>query len=110
MSILLTLSLKNKLWLQMALKITKNKEHAKDLVQDMYLRIAMAKPQPTKLTDGYIFATLNNLCKDSVKKNTTFISKKIKHKVYFVDINDDKFNYDISTDNKLVINSNSNER
>tara|TARA_R110000822_G_C15259950_1_gene488142 strand:+ start:264 stop:614 length:351 start_codon:yes stop_codon:yes gene_type:complete len=104
------LSDKNKLWLEMALKICKNIEYAKDLVQDMYVRIALAKPRPNKLTDGYIFATLKNLHRDEVKKHTTFIRKNLKHKVYFIDINDDKFNYDISTDNKLIINSKSNER
>ena len=102
MSILLTLSKKHDTWLAMALKITKNKELAKDLVQDMYVRIGMAKPQPTKLTEGYIFATLKNLDRDDVKKNTTYVSNKEKYKVYFVDLDDNKYKYDITTEKKLV--------
>ena len=101
---------KHKLWLEMALKITKNIEYAKDLVQDMYVRISLGKPNPIKLTDGYIFATLRNLRRDEVKKTTTFIRKNVKYKVYLIDINDEQFNYDISTDHKLIINSKSNER
>ena len=101
---------KHKLWLEMALKITKNVEYAKDLVQDMYVRISLGKPNPIKLTDGYIFATLRNLRRDEVKKTTTFIRKNVKYKVYLIDINDEQFNYDISTDHKLIINSKSNER
>jgi DNA-directed RNA polymerase specialized sigma24 family protein len=104
------LSKKNGLWLKMALKICKNPEHAKDLVQDMYVRIATAKPKPNKLTDGYIFATLRNLLRDDVKKNTTFIRNNVKYKVFFIDLDDDQINYDISNDNKLIINSQSNER
>ena len=93
---------KHKLWLEMALKITKNIEYAKDLVQDMYVRISLGKPNPIKLTDG--------LRRDEVKKTTTFIRKNVKYKVYLIDINDEQFNYDISTDHKLIINSKSNER
>jgi len=99
------LSKKNGLWLKMALKICKNPEHAKDLVQDMYVRIATAKPKPNKLTDGYIFATLRNLLRDDVKKNTTFIRNNVKYKVFFIDLDDDQINYDISNDKKLIINS-----
>jgi DNA-directed RNA polymerase specialized sigma24 family protein len=80
----------------MAYKITGCKELSKDLVQDMYLRIGTAKPQPTKLTEGYIYATMVNLHKNNVKKDTTFIDKGITNKVFIISLDNE--------DNKYILN------
>ena len=56
---------KNDYWLSIALLICRDKDLAKDLVQDMYVKL-----HDTKITDTpYIIRTINNLFLDGLRSN-----------------------------------------
>ena len=66
MSILLELSKHDKKWRNYALKITKDTDAANDLVQDMYLK--MINYEGKEWNNGYIYLSLLNLFRDSIRK------------------------------------------
>jgi DNA-directed RNA polymerase specialized sigma24 family protein len=86
MSVLDTLYLKNSIWLEMALKITKSEEKSKDLVQDMYLRIGIKKPPPIKTTSAYIFTVMKNIFLDQDRKNNTYVDSGERERVFFIQL------------------------
>jgi|TARA_R110000796_G_scaffold81618_1_gene179661 DNA-directed RNA polymerase specialized sigma24 family protein len=65
-SILNELAIEDKKWLNYALKITKDVDAAKDLVQDMYLK--MINYEGKEWNNGYIYLSLLNLFRDSIRK------------------------------------------
>tara|TARA_R110000850_G_scaffold6590_1_gene25447 strand:- start:401 stop:676 length:276 start_codon:yes stop_codon:yes gene_type:complete len=88
MSILLELSLRNTEWLKMATKITSSKERARDLVQDMYLAIALSEPIFRTDYSNFIYTVMVNINRNQYKKNNTFIEGKEVVKITFVDLAD----------------------
>jgi|TARA_R110000851_G_scaffold116631_1_gene242912 DNA-directed RNA polymerase specialized sigma24 family protein len=56
-------------WINFAFKISKNKNTAHDLVQDMYLKVHCKEIPEHKLTDTYIYIILLNDFRESIKKN-----------------------------------------
>lgn len=66
MSVLNSLSKKDKKWREIAYKITSNKTDADELVQQMYIKIH--KRNPEKWNYSYVILTMWNLFKDSKKR------------------------------------------
>ena len=62
-------------WLKMAERITKNSEDAKDLVQEMYIKLI---DKDDEVTPFYVFKTLHSI----------FIDEKRKNNPYFYEIPD----------------------
>ena len=62
------LSLKDSLWRSMALNITKDKDYANELVQEMYLRVLDYNVSEDKATDVFINVVMINIYKESNKK------------------------------------------
>jgi DNA-directed RNA polymerase specialized sigma24 family protein len=61
------LSKKDKLWREVAFRITNDKDSADELVQEMYIKMANSTLDITKLNDNYFKISLVNLFKDSKK-------------------------------------------
>lgn len=59
------LELKNNKWLKYALYLTKNKDDANDLVQDMYLNLADCKKQ---INDFFVLTTIRNMFYNNMKR------------------------------------------
>lgn len=59
------LSKKDKLWRDVAFRITNNKDSADELVQEMYIKMKNSTLDITKLNDNYFKISLVNLFKDS---------------------------------------------
>ena len=90
------LCLNNDLWLKMALQICNDTDTAKDLVQDMYLKL---HNQNKELSNSYIYFTIKSIYLDSVKESS------LKNRIVLIDdfkeyeyLND---NYDIDKDNDI---------
>jgi hypothetical protein len=61
------LSKNNELWLKMALQICRDEDTAKDLVQDMYLKLYDVNKE---LSNSYIYFTLKSIYTDQVKESS----------------------------------------
>ena len=84
--ILHEISLKDKEWRSFAYSLTKDKEKADDLVQEMYLRI-YSKCQNKKLTDLYIIRTIKNMFYNSCTKKKTEVYE-LNEQIKYLDHND----------------------
>ena len=73
----------NTLWLKMAYDISKDRDTAKDMVQDMYLKLHKIEKE---INNSYVYFTLKSLYNDSKKQKT------IKNRIDCVDFNDFDFN------------------
>lgn len=73
MNTLLELSKRNDDWLRMATKITGCKEKARDLVQDMYLKVGLSDCFIKKEYSNFIYTVMNNINKNQYKKDNTFV-------------------------------------
>jgi len=73
----------NDIWLKMAFDIAKDKDTAKDMVQDMYLKLHKITKE---INNSYVYFTLKSLYTDYVK-NTT-----VKNRTDIVDFNDYDYN------------------
>ena len=73
----------NTLWLKMAYDISKDRDTAKDMVQDMYLKLHKIDKE---INNSYVYFTLKSLYNDSKKQKT------IKNRIDCVDFNDFDFN------------------
>jgi DNA-directed RNA polymerase specialized sigma24 family protein len=62
------LSKNNDLWFRMALQICRDEDTAKDLVQDMYLKLYKADKE---LSNIYVYFTLKSIYTDQVKESST---------------------------------------
>ena len=71
------LALRDDYWYKTALTFCKDKDLARDLVQDMYIRLADAEPE----TDWYVITTIKNLFLDMVRKNRTIVSTDIVNEI-----------------------------
>lgn len=92
--ILEILSKKDKTWRDIAFNITKNKQLADELVQEMYLRIYDYNVSSEKLTNSFIRVVLYNLFKDSKKNNKEVELKFCKEdEDETIEINDKQFLY-----------------
>lgn len=76
MNILLELSKRHDDWVKMATKICGCKEQAKDLVQDMYLKIGQSELSVKKEYSNFIYTVMDNIKKDSNRKNNSYIDDK----------------------------------
>ena len=73
--ILEELALKNNLWQGVAFNICKDKDLAKDLVQEMYLKVYDASlKRKLELNDYYIIITIRNIFLDYCKENKKQVS------------------------------------
>jgi len=73
--ILNELSKKDKFWQSVAFNICKDKELAKDLVQDMYLKVYdTSQKRSLDINDYYIVITIKNLFLDYCKENNKQVS------------------------------------
>jgi DNA-directed RNA polymerase specialized sigma24 family protein len=68
------LSKKNKKWLSMAYNLCKDYDYARDIVQDMYLKIYdINQKYPEKeIKDVYVWAVLCNIIKENQRVNNGF--------------------------------------
>lgn len=73
----------NNLWLKMAFDICKDRDTAKDMVQDMYIKLYKVDKE---INNSYVYFTLKSLFNDSKKQKT------IKNRIDCVDFNDFDFN------------------
>lgn len=60
-------------WLKLAFKICKNKEHSKDLVQDMYLKIYNSGKQIEDINECYIYFIMRNQFLNEIKDEKRFV-------------------------------------
>lgn len=73
---LTTLAKKDKVWRKLAYNLTKNKQQADDLVQDMYLKLANETKQ---LNDYYVYLTIKHLFYHSKRGINTISIEDIQH-------------------------------
>jgi len=71
------LALRNKYWYNTALTICKDKDLAKDLVQDMYIKLA----DTDFYSDWYVITTIKNLFLDMIRKSKTVVSSEMVDKI-----------------------------
>lgn len=99
MSVLLELSKRHKEWLKMATRISGCSDKAKDLVQDMYLKIGLSECEIKKEYSNFIYTIMSNIFSDQLRKSSSY--KENKNRVYIqkVSLDDDfiKFNNDFVT-------------
>jgi DNA-directed RNA polymerase specialized sigma24 family protein len=73
------LSKDNDKWYYMAFSICKNEDYAKDLVQDMYLKMYQSNKKYEEINDWYIYTTILNLFRNQVKKQKTINIEDINY-------------------------------
>lgn len=84
------ISIKDSLWQSMAFSITKDKNEAKDLVQDMYLKVFEYNVSDSKCTDVFIYIVMSNIYKSNIRKSNRQYNKTICHE--FNNVDDGKLN------------------
>ena len=75
------LAKKDKKWLNMAFKICKDHDYARDVVQEMYLKVYdMLQKEPNKeIKEVYIFVIILNIIKDEWKRKEKNQQVELKH-------------------------------
>jgi DNA-directed RNA polymerase specialized sigma24 family protein len=99
--ILKELSKKDKYWRSIAYNICKDKDLAKDLVQDMYLKVyEVSKKRDLEPNDYYIIITIKNLFLDYCKEN----NKKVSTETLFY-LEDNNTKYELSDEEVNILNN-----
>ena len=86
---------KNSEWMSMAMSICRDKNIAKDLVQDMYLRLNRYIDNPEKIMKNdevnsfFVYITLRNLFYDYKKDKNNNSSRFEEYKSYYTDDSDE---------------------
>lgn len=89
------LTKKNSEWMSMAMSICRDKNIAKDLVQDMYLRLNRYIDNPEKIMKNdevnsfFVYITLRNLFYDYKKDKNNNSSRFEEYKSYYTDDSDE---------------------
>jgi len=68
------LSKNNEQWLKIAYQLCKDKDTAKDLVQDMYLKLYQLEKE---ISVGYIYFTIKSIWLNQIKKNKEIPTEEI---------------------------------
>lgn len=89
-------------WRKMAFKITKDKELADDIVQEMYIKSITFKT----VTDGYIYTILRNIFYDSLKKKEKEVSLENFNTFEVINESETNKDYFISKEelNEILVN------
>ena len=99
--ILKELSKKDKYWRSIAYNICKDKDLAKDLVQDMYLKVYdVSQKRDLEPNDYYIIITIKNLFLDYCKEN----NKKVSTETLFY-LEDKNSKYELSDEEVNILNN-----
>ena len=99
--ILKELSKKDKYWRSIAYNICKDKDLAKDLVQDMYLKVyEVSQKRELEPNDYYIIITIKNLFLDYCKEN----NKKVSTETLFY-LEDNNTKYELSDEEVNILNN-----
>ena len=76
MNILLELSKRQDEWVKMATKICGCKDKARDLVQDMYLKVGQSELAVRKEYSNFIYTVMDNIEKDRNRRDNSFVEDK----------------------------------
>ena len=99
--ILKELSKKDKYWRSIAYNICKDKDLAKDLVQDMYLKVyEVSQKRDLEPNDYYIIITIKNLFLDYCKENNKKVSTET---LFYLEDNNNK--YELSDEEVNILNN-----
>jgi DNA-directed RNA polymerase specialized sigma24 family protein len=99
--ILKELSKKDKYWRSIAYNICKDKDLAKDLVQDMYLKVyEVSQKRDLDANDYYIIITIKNLFLDYCKEN----NKKVSTETLFY-LEDNNSKYELNDEEVNILNN-----
>ena len=93
MNILLELSKRNTEWLKMAYNITKSSDKAKDLVQDMYVKMADNDTELRVEYTNFIYKVMANIHKNQFRDNNTFVEDGERIKVQFASLDNNEIIY-----------------
>lgn len=91
------LALRNEYWYNTALTICKDKDLAKDLVQDMYIKLADSEFE----SDWYVINTIRNLFVDMIRTNKTVVSDDIVNE--FGNLEDEQSTFEPTDEEKYYL-------